>query len=174
MTRRIIPRRDFLQQTALLSGAALLADAGSGGVASDVPLRAGMSWLERPMRWAQLTLVENDPGRYDLDFWLDYFRRVHADAACLSAGGCVAYYPTKIPFHYRSAWMHESDPFGDLIAGCRNLDMVVVARTDPHATHHDTYDAHPDWIAVDAQGQPRRHWADPDFWVTCAPRSLQL
>lgn len=168
MTRRIIPRRDFLQQTALLSGAALLANAGSGRVASDAPLRAGMSWFERPMRWAQLTLVENDPGRYDFDFWLDYFRRVHADAACLSAGGCVAYYPTKIPFHYRSAWMHESDPFGDLIAGCRKLDMVVVARTDPHATHQDTYDAHPDWIAVDAQGQPRRHWADPDFWVTCA------
>ncbi len=168
MTRRIIPRRDFLQQTALLSGAALLADTGSGRVASDAPLPTGMSWFERPMRWAQLTLVENDPGQYDLEFWLDYFRRVHADAACLSAGGCVAYYPTKIPFHYGSAWMHESDPFGDLLAGCRKLDMVVVARTDPHATHQDTYDAHPDWIAVDAQGQPRRHWADPDFWVTCA------
>jgi len=49
------------------------------------------------MRWAQLTLVENDPGRYDPAFWLDYFRRTHSDAACLSAGGCVAYYPTKIP-----------------------------------------------------------------------------
>ena len=40
--------------------------------------------FERPMRWAQLTLVENDPGRYDPDFWLDYFRRVHADGAVLN------------------------------------------------------------------------------------------
>ena len=54
------------------------------------------------MRWAQLTLVENDPCQYDLQFWLDYFKRVHADAACLSAGGVVAYYPTKIPLHHRS------------------------------------------------------------------------
>jgi hypothetical protein len=120
------------------------------------------------MRWAQLTLVEDDPGQYDPKFWLDYFARVHADAACLSAGGCVAYYPTKVPLHYRSAWMHDSDPFGDLVAGCRKLNMVVVARTDPHAAHQDVYDAHPDWIAVDAQSRPRRHWADPDFWVTCA------
>ena len=61
------------------------------------------AWCDEPMRWAQLVLVENDPGRVDLAFWLDYFRRVHADAACLSAGGIVAYYPTDVPFHHRSA-----------------------------------------------------------------------
>jgi len=120
------------------------------------------------MRWAQLTLVENDPGQYDREFWLDYFRRVHADAACLSAGGCICYYPTQIPLHYRSAWMGDTDPFGDLVAGCRKMDMVVIARTDPHAVHQDVYDAHPDWIAVDAKGRQRRHWAQPELWVTCA------
>ena len=30
------------------------------------------------------------------------------------------------------------------------------------------YDAHPEWIAVDEKGQKRRHWADPELWVTCA------
>lgn len=54
------------------------------------------------MRWAQLTLVEDDPGKYDPSFWLDYMKRTHSDATCLSAGGCVAFYPTKIPLHYRS------------------------------------------------------------------------
>lgn len=120
------------------------------------------------MRWAQLTLVENDPGQYDPQFWIDYFRRIHADAACLSAGGCVAYYPTKVPLHYRSAWMKDSDPFGELLAGCRKLGMIVIARTDPHAAHQDVCDAHPDWIAVDVEGKKRRHWASPDLWVTCA------
>ena len=32
--------------------------------------------------------------------------------------------------------------------------MVVVARTDPHATYDDVQAAHPDWIAVDADGRP--------------------
>src|SRR6266404_3563237 len=120
------------------------------------------------MRWAQLTLVEHDPGTFDPAFWLDYFRRTHSDAACLSAGGCIAYYPTKVPFHHRSRWLGDSDPFGELVAGCRKLGMNVIARTDPHATQQDVYEAHPDWIAVDQNGSKRKHWADPEFWVTCA------
>lgn len=119
------------------------------------------------MRWAQLTLVEDDPGQFDLQFWLDYFRRTHSDAACLSAGGCVAYYPTKVPLHYRSRFLGDRDPFGDLVKGCRAMGMNVIARTDPHAAHQDVFDAHPDWIAVTADGKPRRHWADPELWVTC-------
>ena len=84
------------------------------------------------MRWAQLTLVEDDPGKFDLAFWLDYFRRTRFDAVCLSAGGCVAYYPTQIPFHHRSQWLGDRDVFGELVVGCRKLGMVVIARTDPH------------------------------------------
>jgi hypothetical protein len=125
-------------------------------------------WFDRPMRWAQLTLVENDPGQFDPEFWLDYFKRIHADAACLSAGGYMAYYPTQIPLHHRSDWLGETDPLGELIVGCRELGMVVIVRTDPHAVHQDVYEAHPDWIAVDSDGQKRRHWAAPELWVTCA------
>jgi hypothetical protein len=47
---------------------------------------------------AQLTLVEDDPGKFDLQFWLDYFKHTHSDAVCLSAGGCVAFYPRRFPF----------------------------------------------------------------------------
>jgi len=159
---RMTTRRDFLSTVA--AGSALaLAGQRTGSAAPDP-----QPWFDRPMRWAQLTLVEDDPGKYDPNFWLDYFRRTHSDAACLSAGGCVAYYPTKIPLHYRSAWLGNSDPFGDLVAGCRKMNMVVIARTDPHAARQDVRDAHPDWIAVDAEGNPRRHWAMPDWWVTCA------
>lgn len=121
------------------------------------------------MRWAQLTLVENDPqaGKFDVKFWLDYFAKTKSDAVCLSGGGCVAYYPTNIPLHHRSAWLGDRDVFGELVTGCRKLGMVVMARTDPHATYDDAQKAHPDWIHVNADGQPRRHWASPEMWVTC-------
>lgn len=130
-------------------------------------VRPAPSWVDKPMRWAQLTLVEDDPGKFDLQFWLDYFKRTKSDAVCLSAGGCVAYYPTTIPLHHRSAWLGDGDPFGELVAGCRKLGMVVIARTDPHATYDDAQQAHPEWIHVTADGQPRRHWASPEMWVTC-------
>ncbi len=155
-------RRDFLQQSAAVVAAAAMAPRSAQAET------AGEGWYNRPMRWAQLTLVEDDPGQYDPQFWLDYFARTHSDAACLSAGGCVAYYPTKIPLHYRSKFLGDRDSFGELVAGCRKLGMNVVARTDPHAAHQDVYEAHPDWIAVDASGQKRKHWADPELWVTCA------
>ncbi len=149
-------RREFLSSAALAGSAIALA------APEPDP------WFDRPMRWAQLTLVEDDPGKYDPGFWLSYFRRTHSDAACLSAGGCVAYYPTKIPLHYRSKWLGQNDSFGELVSGCRQLNMVVIARTDPHAAHQDVFDAHPDWIAVDAAGKKRRHPVMPELWVTCA------
>jgi hypothetical protein len=165
-----LTRRDFLQATA-----------GAGAFASLIPTAArhdvgpawqpptvGAGWFDKPMRWVQLTLVENDPGSFDPQFWLDYFRKLHADAATLSAGGIVAYYPTDVPLHHRSAWLGSTDPFGTLVAGCRSMGMHVVARTDPHAVREEVHAAHPDWIAHGADGQPRRHWANPELWVTCA------
>ena len=52
------------------------------------------AWYDRRLRRAHL----DDPGDYDLQFRVDYFRRTGSDVACLFAGGCVAYYPTKVPF----------------------------------------------------------------------------
>jgi hypothetical protein len=159
-----ISRRSFLKVTG--TAGVVLGVGDAPGVAA--PPGVTPTWVDRPMRWAQLTLVEDDPGRFDLPFWLDYFRRTHSDGACLSAGGCVAYYPTEVPLHHRSRYLADRDPFGELVKGCRELGMVVLARTDPHATYDDVHDAHPDWIAVDAGGRPRRHWASPEMWVTCA------
>ena len=87
-------RRTFLKQAAgvaatqLLPATRLLIGAETS--------RSNPGWYGRPMRWAQLAFVEDDRGNYDLAFWLDYFQKIHADAACLSAGGSVAFYPTEI------------------------------------------------------------------------------
>ncbi len=176
-------RRDFLQQslvtgalTALPRLARVSKERGDKSPRSrpeprqatqSAPNIQSVAWYDRPMRWAQLTLVEDDPGQYDPQFWLDFFKRTHSDAACLSAGGCVAYYPTRIPLHYRSRFLGNRDCFGELVAGCRTLGMNVIARTDPHAASQEIHDAHPDWIAVTADGKRRKHWADPTLWVTC-------
>ena len=126
------------------------------------------TWFDKPMRWSQLTFVEDDPLTIDCDFWLDYFRRIKSDALCLSAGGYMAFYPTQIPFHYKSKYLGDSDPFGYIVEGCRKLGMVVIARTDPHAIHNDAYEFRPDWAMVTEDGEPREHWARPGVWVTCA------
>ena len=146
-----LTRRDLLKTPALLSFQARAA-----------------AWYGRPMRWGQLTLVENDPPELNVGYWLDYFQRCRCDAVTLSAGGVVAYYPTKVPMHYRSAWLGDRDSFGELCRGCQKLGMVVVARVDPHAAHEDMYRAHPEWMAVDPQGNIRHHTVMPELYLSCS------
>jgi hypothetical protein len=171
MTTPSLTRRQFLKTTTAAGAAVALAQFTPRQLfsadAQNILPAATPSWVDKPMRWAQLTLVENDPGKFDPAFWFDYFKRTKSDAVCLSGGGCVAYYPTQVPFHHRSKWLGDRDVLGELIAGCRKLGMTVIVRTDPHATYDDVQAAHPDWIAVDTNGQPRRHSASPEMWLTC-------
>ena len=171
MRERGLNRREFLQAGAAAGTAAALV-AGTPGIWAQTGERTTpavtATWANKTMRWAQLTLTEDDPATFDVKFWLDYFQRTKSDGACLSGGGCVAYYPTEVPFHHRSQWLGSRDVLGELVTGCRKMNMAVLIRTDPHATYEDAKAAHPEWIAVTADGQPRRHWASPEMWVTCA------
>jgi hypothetical protein len=132
--------------------------------------------LERATRWVQLALVEKDPATFDPDWWLDFFKRVHADGACISAGGVCAFYPTDVAYHHRSDWLGDKDVFGYLVAGCRKQSMAVIARVDPHCIRDDAATAHPEWVAVDAKGQKARHMVMTDRWLTCAlgPYNLEF
>lgn len=158
-------RRDFLKNSGLISGGVVL---NTPGTLNELLQDKGLPLhFSEAMRWAQLAFVENDPGNYDPDFWLSYFKKIHAQGVLLTAGGIVAFYPTGIPFHHRSKWMGDTDPLGYMIEGCRKMNMSVILRTDAHATHQPAYDAHPDWIAVTQEGAKRKHWANPELWVTC-------
>ena len=160
-------RRMFLEYTAATTATALFGSGISSWAESGADaLPTG--WYDKPMRWAQISFAEDDPGNYNPQFWLDYFKRLHIEAVTLNAGGAVAFYPTQVPFHYRSKWLGNMDTFGDLQKSCRALGTVVVARTDAHACHQDVFEAHPDWIMVDASGNKVRHPSDKDFWLTCA------
>jgi hypothetical protein len=125
-------------------------------------------WFRTATRWTQLTLAEDDPEKFDPQYWIEIFRRTRSNATCISAGGYIAYYPSEVPLHYVSRFLGGRDSFGALVDGARKLNMHVMARVDPHAIHDDAARAHPEWVAVDAAGQPRRHWAFPEVWVTNA------
>jgi hypothetical protein len=88
----------------------------------------------------------------------------------------VAFYPTNVPLHRRSAWLNGRDPFGDLVGGCRKLGMKIIARIDPHAAGEDVLKSHPDWLAADEKGDKRPHGSTPGLWLTCAlgPYNFEL
>ena len=93
----MVTRREVLQGT--------VAAAASPAFSASAQLAAEPGWFDKPMRWAQLNSTEDDAAEMDIAFWLDYFKRIHADALCITAGGVVAFYPTKIRYHRPSRWL---------------------------------------------------------------------
>src|SRR3979411_3050482 len=93
--RRASKRQTVLGYTAATTAAALFGPTIGSWAKSfvDTP-QAG--WYDKPMRWAQIGFAEDDPGNYDPQFWLDYFKRLHVEAVTLNAGGAVAFYPTQV------------------------------------------------------------------------------
>src|SRR3954470_5055740 len=127
---------------------------------------AGLPWANNAMRWAQVAFTEENPTRYDPEFWFDLFKKTHVEAVCLSAGGDIAFYPTKVPLHKRARDLGNRDMLGEMIAGSRKLNMSIICGVDPHAMSEEAFAARPEWAACTEDGKPRRHWAAKDMWVT--------
>lgn len=157
-------RRDMLWMGA---GAAALMAGGADKVFAMTPDMAGLPWANNAMRWAQIAFTEEDPPRYDPQFWFDLLDKTHTQAVCLSAGGDIAFYPTDVPLHKRARDLGDRDMLGEMVKGCRARNISVVTRIDPHAMSEEAFAAHPEWAACTIDGKPRRHWAAKDMWVTC-------
>src|SRR5258706_13249861 len=119
-------RRSFIKSVTVAGGTAALSEflwAGNCNAEIWTGSPSTPSWINKPMRWAQLTLVEDDPGAFDLRFWLDYFKRTRSDAVCLSAGGLRPHYPAKSPFHHYRAWLDDREACRRPVAVCRGFEQ---------------------------------------------------
>jgi hypothetical protein len=122
------------------------------------------AWYRTARRWGQTNLVEIDPGRYDGAWWREHWRRTRVQGVIVNAGGIVAYYPSAFPLHHRAIALGERDLFGEIVGDARSAGLTVVARMDSNRVAEDFFQAHPDWICVDAAGKPYRQ---ADKYVTC-------
>jgi hypothetical protein len=137
-------RREF----GLLGTAAVAAAmSGPAGASSSRP----KAWYERVRRWGQINITEDNAADFDIGFWRDYWRRTQVQGVILNAGGAVAYYPTKIPFQPRAAFLGDRDLFGELAQACRDDSLALIARLAYRASD-ELLAAHPDWSTVDAKG----------------------
>ena len=71
--------------------------------------RPGRAWYQTMRRCGQVNFNEMDPGRLDIAQWVDYWSSLKLDALLLNAGGIMAFYPTKIPYHHRSQFLGDRD-----------------------------------------------------------------
>jgi Hypothetical glycosyl hydrolase 6 len=140
-----INRREF----SLLSAAAIASSVIGGKTAEAV---ATEPWYSQVKRWGQVNITEDNAVDFDMDFWRDYWRKTHTEGMIWNAGGFVAYYPTKVPYHRRAPLLGNRDLFGELMAACNKDGVTVLARLSHYASD-ELLEAHPDWCNVDAQGR---------------------
>lgn len=121
-------------------------------------------WYRRTLRWAQTNLVEVDPMRYDAEWWREHWRKTRIQGVIVNAGGIVAYYPSRFELHHRAEMLGDRDLYGEIVSLAREEDLTVLARMDSNRVAADFYEAHPDWICRDIDGEPYRQ---ADKFVTC-------
>lgn len=148
----MLNRRSFLQAT--ISAAAV----------SSVAAEHETPWYNRVLRWGQTNITEADPPRYDIGWWREYWKRTEIQGVIINAGGIVAYYPSKFPLQHRAEFLQGRDLYGELVHAARQDGLAVLARMDSNRTAADFYQAHPDWFARMASGQPYRA---ADKYITC-------
>ena len=62
-------------------------------------------WYAAMRRCGQTNFNERDPIELDIGWWVKYWSSLKLDALLLNAGGIMAFYPTKIPYHHRSQFL---------------------------------------------------------------------
>ncbi len=153
-------RRDFLKAAAVLPVAMSLGGfTRSEASAQAAPVGAEKSaapWYRTTCRWGQINLNELDPQHFDMDWWRSYWRRAQTQGLVINAGGIIAFYPTKEPLHHQAQFLNGQDLYGDLTRAAHADGLKVFARMDCGSAFEPFYKAHPDWFAVNADGEPYR------------------
>lgn len=125
---------------------------------------ASLPWYQRAVRWGQTNITELDSIQYDIDWWRDFWRRTCIQGVIVNAGGIVAYYPSKYSLQYRAQYLGDRDLYGELSDAAKEDGLYVLARMDSNRTTEEFYSAHPEWFAIDSNGDPYRAG---NRYVTC-------
>ena len=111
-------------------------------------------WLDEPIRFLQTNLSETD-STVDPKALVAAVAEFPANTFLLNMGGIVAQYPTKVPFHYASAFLPPGrDLFGEVLREARARRIRVVGRFDLSKTQKPVFEAHPEWFFKRSNGEP--------------------
>jgi hypothetical protein len=151
-------RRSFLKKATAAS--ITLATSNLLILAEDISVTANLQqkelpWYRRVKRWGQINITLDTAASFDIAWWRTYWKKTQTQGIVLNAGGIYAYYPTKVPHHYRAPLLGDNDLFGDLCKAAHEDGLVVFARMDSGTVPtEEFYNAHSDWFSMNSEGKP--------------------
>ncbi len=121
-------------------------------------------WQNGPHRVLLLNLREGDEPKVDAEALVAGAKEYRATAFCLSGGGIVAFYQTKIAGHRISNGLGERDLLAEVIPVAHREGMRVLARIDPSCAPKALAVEHPEWFTRDRNGN---FCEVSEHYVTC-------
>ena len=109
-------------------------------------------WKRNNLRVIQTNLPAYEAATLNADSLLKDLEACSANTLLINAGGIMAFYPTKLPFHYTNPYM-KGNMLGDIVARCHQKGIKVIVRFDFSRVHESIFKAHPDWCYISPKGE---------------------
>lgn len=107
-------------------------------------------WQKNNLRMIQTNLPAEE-GALNPDSLLADLIEYSANTLLINAGGIMAFYPTKLPFHYKNPYV-KGDMLGRVISLCHENGIRVIVRFDFSRAHESFMEEHPDWFYLSPKG----------------------
>ena len=109
-------------------------------------------WKANNLRVIQVNLPAYEAATLNPDSLVKDLVAHSANTLIINAGGIMAFYPTKLPFHYINPYMKDNT-LGDVIGKCHANRIRVIVRFDFSRAHESIFKAHPDWFYTSPKGE---------------------
>lgn len=128
------------------------------GLLFTTAVQSQSDWPEDMPWWKanNLRLIQTNLPAYEaalnVDELMADLQDYSANVLLINAGGIMAFYPTKLDFHYVNPYMKDN-MLGDIIEKSHKLGIKVIVRFDFSRAHKSIFDKHPDWFYISPKGE---------------------
>ncbi|WP_020617069.1 alpha-amylase family protein [Paenibacillus daejeonensis] len=101
-------------------------------------------WTGHRLRMIQNNLREIDAD-LDVDLLMRELKKYEANTLMMNAGGMFAFYPTKLPFQYKTPYL-KKDLLGEAVEKAHQQGMRFIGRFDFSKAHESLFQSNPEWF----------------------------
>lgn len=116
------------------------------------PAVGDLWWKRNNLRVIQMNLPSYEAATINADSIVADLITYSANTLLINAGGIMAFYPTKLDFHYTNPFM-KKNVLGDVVKKCHQNNIKVIVRFDFSRVHESIFKAHPEWCYISPKGE---------------------
>lgn len=109
-------------------------------------------WKRNNLRVIQTNLPAYEAATLNPDSLVKDLITFSANTLIINAGGIMAFYDTKLNFHYKNPWMKDN-MLKEVVQKCHQHNIKVIVRFDFSRVHESIYKAHPDWCYISPKNE---------------------